>query len=74
MAFRTTRFLPRVLTLVTFIISLSLLSGCQKNSYESCVDFQTGAAKRTHEQNRFGSASLQDIIDFNVSQYCANAR
>lgn len=56
-------------------VLLSLLVGCQKNSYQTCVDFQTEAA--TREYKTFTSPnniSLQKLIDSRVSEYCRGVK
>lgn len=67
------------LSIGTVFAIAPLLAGCQKNSYESCVEFQTEAGKRQHERllkepvGRFEgkhSRDLQYIIDNRVRAYC----
>lgn len=50
--------------------SLLLLSGCQKNNYESCVEYQTAAATRAHSQYPEVYKDLQETIDHHVAVNC----
>jgi hypothetical protein len=51
-----------------------LISGCQKNSYESCIDFQSAAAKREYLARPGMFKSEQSAIDSYVSIYCASVK
>ena len=48
-------------TKISSIIAVSLLiimfTGCQKNSYQSCIDFQTDAATRAYKKEATQSFS-----------------
>jgi len=60
----------RLMTSFILGASLLLLAGCQKNSYESCVEYQTAAATRYHNQNPELNKDLQQTIDWHVASYC----
>lgn len=49
------------------LLAMFYITGCNKNSYQSCIEFQTEAAKRSYEKS-YGS--LQDYIDVTVSLRC----
>jgi hypothetical protein len=63
----------RLITLISlFLLSLA---GCQKNSYESCVDFQTEVATREFKSRTSPSSeTLQEKIDYRVSVLCSNVK
>jgi hypothetical protein len=57
-----------------FLISLG---GCQKNSYESCIEIQTETATRQYNNltpERRGSVTLQEYIDMLVPARCAGVK
>lgn len=58
--------------ITNFILSASLLllAGCQKNSYESCVEYQTAAATRARNQYPQLYKDLQATIDSHVAVNC----
>lgn len=60
----------RLMTNFLLISSLLFLAGCQKNSYESCVEYQTAAATRAHNDNPEIFKNLQGTIDSYVAGYC----
>lgn len=61
------------------LISLFLISlvGCQKNSYQSCIEFQTEAATRLYKNltpNQREKWTLQEYIDMVVSSRCEGVK
>ena len=58
---------------IIFIIAC-MMSGCQKNSYESCIEFQSAAARRDYAKYPNLYKSEQDAIDLYVSRYCAGVK
>lgn len=64
----------KVSVTLTFVFLLSLV-GCQKNSYQSCVDFQTEVATRNYKSRTLqSSGTLQEEIDYRVSALCSNVK
>lgn len=69
-----TKSTTKVSVTLTSVLLLSLV-GCQKNSYESCVDFQTEAATRIYKSRTSpSSGTLQEEIDYRVSALCSNVK
>jgi hypothetical protein len=60
----------RVMQIIASIAPLLLIVGCQKNSFESCVEFQTAAATRAHPQYTTVHKNLQETIDMFVTMNC----
>jgi hypothetical protein len=61
------------------LASLLLMSlvGCQKNSYESCIEIQTETATRQYNNmapERRGNITLQEYIDWVVPNRCAGVK
>lgn len=57
------------------LVLLMPLAGCQKNSYQSCVDFQTEAATRNYKkQTPQPSWTLQEHIDNWVLTNCLGVK
>jgi hypothetical protein len=64
----------KVSVTLTSVFLLSLV-GCQKNSYQSCVDFQTEAATRNYKSRTSqSSGTLQKEIDNRVLAFCSNVK
>ena len=56
---------------------LMLLVGCQKNSYESCIEIQTETATRQYNNmapERRGNTTLQEYIDWVVPDRCVGVK
>lgn len=70
-----TRSATRVSVTLASVLLLSLV-GCQKNSHQTCVDFQTEVAAREYERNLTlqPSVTLQMRIDWRVSDYCRGVK
>lgn len=64
-----TKNTTRVSVTLTSVLLLLSIVGCQKNSYQSCVDIQTEAAIRGYKSETAHS-TLQEYIDSHVSIYC----
>lgn len=61
---------------LTSLILLSLI-GCQKNSYESCIEVQTETASRQYKKldpELRGNYTLQEYIDWVVADNCAGVK
>jgi len=65
----TTKITARVSVSLVSVLLLSLV-GCNKNSYQSCVDFQTEVATREYKSKQ-PSWTLQEAIDGRVTAYCS---
>ena len=50
------------------LLAMFYITGCNKNSYQSCIEYQTERAKRSYDLE--ASYSLQDYIDTMVSLNC----
>jgi hypothetical protein len=58
---------------VSLVLGLALmvgLGGCQKNSYESCIEFQTDAVRREIERDPQSNGDEQEMIDYAVRTFC----
>ena len=60
--------------LLIFVIPVLLTAGCQKNSFESCVEFQTAAATRAHHKFERSHKDLQETVDLFVTMHCNKAQ
>jgi hypothetical protein len=61
---------------LTSLLLMSLF-GCQKNSYESCIEIQTETATRQYNNmapERRGNTTLQEYIDWVVPDRCAGVK
>ena len=54
------------------LLAMFYITGCSKNSYQSCVEYQTESAKRTYKG--WSSTSLQEYTDMLVSSNCKVGR
>lgn len=59
-----------ILHIILSVLLIFLLQGCQKNSYESCVEYQTAAGTRFHREYPNLSSDLQRTIDNHVAVNC----
>lgn len=72
------QYVNRASVALTFLFLMSL-GGCQKNSYESCIEIQTETATRqynnlTPEQKRRMDLTLQEYLDMIVPDRCAGIK
>lgn len=61
--------IPKRLSVLLAVTSaVFVVAGCQKNSYESCIEFQT--KETTRSVGTDNPQLLQKMIHANVSVYC----
>lgn len=61
---------------LTSLLVMSLV-GCQKNSYQSCIEIQTETATRQYNSltpDKRGDWTLQEYIDWVVPDRCAGVK
>ena len=71
-----TKYTTRVSVTLTSLLLISLV-GCQKNSYQSCIDIQTETATRQYKNltsDKRGNVTLQEYIDMLVPVRCAGVK
>lgn len=72
----TKKYATRASVTLTSLLLMSL-AGCQKNSYESCIEIQTETATRQYNNlapERRGNTTLQEYIDWVVPYRCAGVK
>ena len=72
----TKKYATRTSITFTSLLLMSLV-GCQKNSYESCIEIQTETATREYNRmtpERRGNITLQKYIDSEVQYWCRGVK
>ncbi len=71
-----TKYATRVSIALTSLLVMSL-AGCQKNSYQSCIEIQTETATRQYQNltpNHRVKMTLQEYIDMLVPDRCSGIK